>query len=148
MSLEIIINAEMKTAMLAKDEARLRGLRAIKAAVLLAKTDGRVGDLTEEDEIKLLQKLAKQRKDSLELFAAQGREDLAAKEREEIAVIEAYLPVQLDDAELRSELQLIIAQADAKGPGDIGKVMGLAVKQLGGKVDGKRISAMMKELLS
>lgn len=149
MSLEVTINGEIKTAMLAKNEAALRGLRAIKSAILLAKTaDGKVGELTEDDEVKILQKLAKQRKDSLEVFVAQSREDLAQKEREELEVIERFLPKQMDDAELRETLKGIITTVGAAGPGDMGKVMGTATKQLAGKADGKMISAMVKELLA
>lgn len=149
MSLELTVNGEIKTAMLAKNEAALRGLRAIKSAILLAKTaDGKSGDLTEDDEIKILQKLAKQRKDSLEVFVAQNREDLAQKEREELVVIEQYLPKQMDENELREALKAIIASVGASGAGDMGKVMGAATKQLAGKADGKMISAMVKELLA
>ena len=149
MSLEITINGEIKTAMLAKQEARLRGLRAIKSAILLAKTaDGKNGELTTEDEMKLLQKLAKQRKDSLEVFVQQQREDLAQKEREELDVIEAYLPKAMSDDELRAKLTALIADLGAAGPGDMGKVMGQATKQFAGQADGKAISAMVKELLT
>ncbi|MBK6329228.1 MAG: GatB/YqeY domain-containing protein [Bacteroidetes bacterium] len=149
MSLEITINTEIKTAMLAKNEAALRGLRAIKSAILLAKTaDGKQGDLTEDDEIKILQKLAKQRRDSLEVFVTQHREDLALKEREELELIEKYLPKQMDENELREALQAIINQVGASTAADMGKVMGVASKQLAGKADGKAISAMVKTLLS
>ena len=149
MSLEITINTEIKTAMLAKNEAALRGLRAIKSAILLAKTaDGKQGDLTEEGEIKILQKLAKQRRDSLEVFVTQHREDLALKEREELELIEKYLPKQMDENELREALQAIINQVGASTAADMGKVMGVASKQLAGKADGKAISAMVKTLLS
>lgn len=149
MSLEVTINGEIKTAMLAKNEAALRGLRAIKSAILLAKTaDGKVGELTEDDEVKILQKLAKQRKDSLEVFVAQSREDLAQKEREELEVIERFMPTQMDEAELRETLKGIIETVGATGPGDMGKVMGTATKQLAGKADGKMISALVKELLA
>ena len=149
MSLEITINTEIKTAMLAKNEAALRGLRAIKSAILLAKTaDGKQGDLTEDDEIKILQKLAKQRRDSLEVFVTQHREDLALKEREELELIEKYLPKQMDENELREALQAIINQVGASTAADMGKVMGVASKQLAGKTDGKAISAMVKTLLS
>ncbi len=149
MSLEITINSEIKTAMLAKNEADLRGLRAIKSAILLAKTaDGKQGELNEDDEIKLLQKLAKQRRDSLEMFVAQNREDLAQKEREELALIEKYLPKQMDEYELKEALQAIIAQTGATSASDMGKVMGVASKQLAGKADGKAISAMVKTLLA
>lgn len=149
MSLEVTINSEIKTAMLAKDEAGLRGLRAIKSAILLAKTaDGKNGELTQDDEIKLLQKLAKQRKDSLEVFKTQNREDLAKKEEEELAIIEKYLPAQMSEAELREALRAVIAAVGAAGPGDMGKVMGAATKQFAGKADGKMISAIVKELLT
>lgn len=149
MSLEQTINAAMKTAMLAKAEAELRALRAIKAAVLVAKTaEGATGELTEADEQKMLQKLAKQRKDSIEIFRQQNRADLAVKEEEELAVIERYLPKQLTEEELRAELSGIIAAVGASGPADMGKVMGAATKQLAGKADGKAISALVKELLT
>ena len=149
MSLEITINAEIKTAMLAKNEAALRALRAIKSAILLAKTaDGKQGEINEEDEIKLLQKLAKQRKDSLEVFEKQQREDLAIKEREELEIIEKYLPKQMDESELKSVLQEIITQVGATSAADMGKVMGVASKQLAGKADGKAISAMVKTILA
>ena len=135
--------------MLAKNEAGLRGLRAIKSAILLAKTaDGRQGEITEDDEIKLLQKLAKQRRDSLEVFVTQNREDLAQKEREELTLIETYLPKQMDESELRAALQAIIAQVGAASAADMGKVMGFASRQLAGKADGKAISAMVKNLLA
>ncbi|SKA19814.1 hypothetical protein SAMN04488128_1021509 [Chitinophaga eiseniae] len=148
MSLETNINAEIKTAMLGKKEADLRALRAIKAAILLAKTaEGSTGELTEADESKLLQKLAKQRKDSLEIFRQQHREDLAKKEEEELEVIERFLPKQMTEDELRAALTDIIASVGAASPADMGKVMGAATKQLAGKADGKAISAMVKELL-
>jgi uncharacterized protein len=149
MSLELNINAAIKAAMLAKSEAELRALRAIKAAILLAKTaEGGGGELTEADETKLLQKLAKQRKDSLEIFRQQNREDLAVKEEEELVVIERYLPKQMDEAELRTVITEIIATTGASSPADMGKVMGVASKQLAGKADGKAISALVKELLA
>ena len=149
MSLEVTINADIKTAMLAKNEAALRGLRAVKSAILLAKTaDGKTGDLTEEDEMKILQKLVKQRKDSLDVFVAQHREDLAQKERDELEVIEKFMPKQMDENELREALNGIIAAVGAAGAGDMGKVMGAATKQLAGKADGKMISAMVKALLA
>ena len=150
MSLEQKVNAELKTAMLAKDDAALRGLRAIKSAILLAKTaEGAAGaDLTEDAEIKLLQKLVKQRKDSLEIFTQQNREDLAKKEQEEIAIIEKFLPKQMDQEELKAVLTEIIASVGASSMADLGKVMGVASKQLAGKADGKSISALVKELLS
>ena len=140
---------ELKAAMLAKDEAALRSLRAIKAAILLAKTsEGASGELKEEDETKLLQKLVKQRKDSLEIFQQQQRTDLAQKEQEEIAIIEKFLPAQLSPEEIRGEVQKIISATGASSPADMGKVMGSATKQLAGKADGKTISTIVKELLS
>jgi len=149
MSLEQKIMGELKTAMLSKNEAALRSLRAIKAAILLAKTaEGYKGEMSEDDEIKLLQKLVKQRKDSLEIFEQQNRPDLAATEREEIAVIEKFLPAQLSADELKTIIGKIITDTGATSPADIGKVMGVASKQLAGKADGKTISAVAKELLS
>jgi len=149
MALEQKVMADLKTAMLAKDEGALRGLRAIKAAIIIAKTsEGAGGELKEEDETKLLQKLVKQRKDSLEIYQQQNRADLAKKEEEEIAVIEKFLPKQLDEAALKAAVAKIIAETGASSPADIGKVMGLATKQLAGQADGKTISAVAKELLS
>jgi uncharacterized protein YqeY len=149
MGLEQKIMAELKTAMLAKDEAGLRSLRAIKAAILLVKTaEGGSGELKEDDEIKLLQKLVKQRKDSLEIFQQQNRADLAKKEEEEIAVIEKFLPKQLSAEELKEALARIITELGASSPSDLGKVMGIASKQFAGKADGKTISALVKELLT
>ena len=140
---------ELKAAMLAKDEAALRSLRAIKAAILLAKTaEGASGELKEDEEIKLLQKLVKQRKDSLDIFQQQKRADLAKKEEEEIVIIEKFLPQQLSSDELKQALTTIIADIGATSPGDLGKVMGIASKQFAGKADGKTISALVKELLA
>ena len=149
MGLEQKIMGELKTAMLAKDEKSLRSLRAIKAAILLAKTaEGSGGELKEEDETKLLQKLVKQRKDSLEIFRQQNRTDLAQKEEEEIEVISKFLPAQLSADEIRVVLKKIIAETGAKSPADMGKVMGMATKELAGKADGKTISALVKDLLN
>lgn len=148
MSLEQNIMAKMKDAMKAKDEAALRGLRAIKAAILLAKTSGSSGEITADDEIKLLQKLVKQRKDSLEIFQQQNRTDLAQKEEEEINIIEQFLPKQLGADELKTIVAGIIAEVGATSAADMGKVMGAASKQLAGQADGKAISAVVKELLS
>ena len=149
MSLEQKIMGELKSAMLAKDEKALRSLRAIKAAILLAKTsEGAGGELKEDDEIKLLQKLVKQRKDSLEIFQQQNRTDLAQKEQEEIEVIEKFLPKQLSAAELKSEITSVITDVGASSPADMGKVMAAATKKLAGRADGKTISALVKELLS
>ena len=149
MSLEQKIMTDLKTAMLAKDEKGLRALRAIKAAILLAKTsEGAGGELKEEDETKLLQKLVKQRKDSLEIYQQQNRSDLAQKEQEEIEVIEKFLPKQLSPDELQLEIKKIIAETGATSPADMGKVMAVDAKRLAGKADGKTISAAVKELLS
>jgi len=149
MGLEQKIMGELKTAMLAKDEKALRSLRAIKAAILLAKTsEGATGELKEEEEIKLLQKLVKQRKDSLEIYTQQNRADLAQKEKEEIEVIEKFLPQQLSADELKTELKQIISETGASSPADMGKVMGAATKKFAGKADGKTISALVKQLLA
>ncbi len=149
MALEQDVMAQMKDAMKSKDEAGLRSLRAIKAAIIVAKTaEGAHGELKEEDETKLLQKLVKQRKDSLEIYTKQDRPDLAQKEQEEITVIEAFLPKQMSEAELKEALQKIIADTGASSPADMGKVMGAATKQLAGLADGKAISAAVKELLA
>jgi len=148
MGLEQKIMADLKTAMLAKDEKTVRSLRAIKAAIILAKTsEGAGGELKEEDETKLLQKLVKQRKDSLEIFQQQNRADLAQKESEEIEVIEKFLPRQLTPEEIKELVATIIRDTGASSPADMGKVMGVATKQLAGKADGKAISSIVKELL-
>jgi len=149
MSLEQKVMTDLKTAMLAKDEKSLRSLRAIKAAIILAKTsEGAGGEIGEADEIKLLQKLIKQRKDSLEIYTTQNRADLATREQEEIDVIEKFLPQQMSAEELKASLQQIISETGASSPADMGKVMGLATKKLAGKADGKTISNLVKELLS
>ena len=149
MSLEQKVMADMKPAMLGKDEKALRGLRAIKAAIILAKTaEGAGGELKEQDETKLLQKLIKQRKDSLEIYQQQNRPDLAKKEQEEIEIIEKFLPKQLSAEELKTIVSKIITEVGATSPADIGKVMGAATKQLSGQADGKTISTIAKELLS
>ena len=147
MSLEEKVMAQMKDAMKAKDEALLRGLRAIKAAIINAKSDpGANGQVSEDGEMKILQKLVKSRKDSLEIYQTQNRPDLATKESEEIAVIEKFLPQQLSETELKDAVNAIIAELGAAGPQDMGKVMGAASKQLAGKTDGKAIAAAVKEL--
>lgn len=149
MSLEQKVMEELKNAMRAKDEAALRTLRAIKAAILIEKTsEGAADTISEASEQKMLQKLAKQRRDSLEIFEKQNREDLAQKEREELAIIEKFLPKQMSADELKAEVQAIIAQVGAKSPADMGKVMGVASKQLTGKADGKAISETVKQLLA
>jgi uncharacterized protein YqeY len=148
MSLEQKVNDGIKSAMKSKNEPVLRSLRAIKAAILLAKTSGNfTGELTGDEEIKLLQKLVKQRKDSLEIFRQQKREDLAQKEEEEINYISKFLPQPLSEAELRDQLLKIIADTGASSPSDMGKVMGAATKQLAGKADGKTLSGLVRELL-
>ena len=149
MNLEQKIMAEMKNAMKAKNEASLRGLRAIKAEIIKAKTEpGANGELSEDTENKMLQKMMKQRKDSLEIYRTQKRDDLAKKEEEEIAIIEKFLPKQMNEAELKEALKKIIEELGASSPADMGKVMGVATKQLAGQADGKTISATVKELLA
>jgi uncharacterized protein YqeY len=149
MSLEQKIMADLKTAMLAKDEAGLRSLRAIKAAIILAKTaEGANGEVTEAEEVKLLQKLVKSRKDSLEIFQQQNRPELAKKEEEESTIIEKFLPKQMSTDEVKVVLTKIIEEVGASSPADMGKVMGAATKQLAGKADGKTISSLVKELLA
>ena len=149
MALEQQIMAEMKEAMKAKDEAALRGLRAIKAEIIKAKTEpGANGQIDEATEQKFLQKMMKQRRDSLDIFEKQGRADLAVKEKEEMAIIERFLPKQLGEAEIKAIVEKIIASTGAASPADMGKVMGVASKELAGKADGKTISNIVKELLN
>ena len=148
MSLELTINYDIKMAMKAKEDVTLRGLRAIKSAILLAKTaEGAAETMSAEDEIKLLSKLVKQRRDSLGIYEQQQRPDLAAKEAEEIAIIERYLPKQLSADELQTEITAIIAELGATSAKDMGKVMGVANKRLAGIADGKQIAALVKTLL-
>ncbi|MNK00894.1 Yqey-like protein [compost metagenome] len=143
------IDQEIKQAMLAKDQARLRGLRAIKAALLLAKTEkGTAEEITEETEIKLLQKLVKQRKESADIYKQQGREDLSIVEEEEIAVISGFMPKQLDEAEVEQIIAKLIKDAGAVSIKDMGKVIGLANKELAGKADGKLIAELVKKQLA
>ena len=149
MSLQETINNDIKSAMKNKAEAELRALRGVKSALLLAQTEkGAGGEVSEEKEIQILQKLVKQRKESLDIYEQQKREDLASVEREEIAIIERYLPAQMGEDELRKVLQDIISATGASGMADMGKVMGTATKQLAGKADGKTISALVRELLA
>jgi uncharacterized protein len=149
MSLQQNIDQDIKSAMLSKDSIRLRGLRAIKAALLVAKTEkGAQETLTEEAEIKVLQKLAKQRKESADIYQSQNRQDLYQIEQEELQVIEAYLPKQLDKSAVAGLIKEIINKTGAAGIKDMGKVMGVASKELAGKADGKTISELVKELLS
>ena len=139
----------MKDAMKAKNEATLRGLRAIKAEIIKAKTEpGAGGEVSEEKELNLLQKMMKQRRDSLDIYQQQNRMDLVQKEQEEMDVIEKFLPKQLTADELRMELQQVITETGATSPADMGKVMGAANKKLAGRADGKTISAMVKEMLA
>ena len=147
MTLEERVNQDLKDAMKAKDQAALRGIRAIKAAILLQKTDGSGQVLNEDLEIKLLQKLVKQRRDSLGIYEKQNREDLALTEREEIAIIEKYLPKQLSEAEVEGILRQIIADAGASSMKDMGRVMGAASQELAGKADGKLMAGIVKRLL-
>lgn len=143
------IDQDMKTAMLAKDNARLRGLRAIKAALLLAKTEKGSSDiLTEETEIKILQKLVKQRKESAEIYQQQNRDDLYTVEIEELQVIEAYLPKQMGRDEITAYIKDAMARTGAAGIKDMGKIMGIVNKELAGKADGKTISEIVKEQLN
>lgn len=147
-TLESRINEDLKTAMKAKDQASLRGIRAIKSAILLHNTSGAGEELSGEKEIALLQKLVKQRQDSLDIYVKQGREDLASVEREEIEVIMRYLPKQMTEEEIRSAIQSIMTRLGASTMKDMGRVMGEASKELAGKADGKAISAVVKSLLS
>jgi len=143
------IDQEIKQAMLAKNQAQLRGLRAIKAALLLAKTEkGSAEEITEEAEMKILQRLIKQRKESADIYKQQGREDLSIIEEEEIAVISAFMPTQLDRAEIEKIIAQIIVSSGVNSVKEMGKVMGLANKELAGKADGKLIAELVKAQLA
>lgn len=148
MSLEKNIMEAMKTAMKAKDQGALAALRAVKSELILAKTSGASGELTEADENKLLQKLVKQRKDSAAIFAEQNREDLASPELEQATVIAQFLPKQMTKEEVEKVVSDIIAQTGANTMKDMGKVMGLTNSKLAGKADGKTISGIVKSKLS
>ncbi len=149
MSLQANIDQDIKTAMLAKNEAGLRGLRAIKSALLVAKTEkGASQQLDEVTELKVLQKLVKQRKESAAIYQEQNRPDLYQIEAEEISVIEAYLPKALAEEEVTAIIRSLIAQSGASGMQDMGKIMGLATKELAGQADGKLISDLVKQLLN
>ncbi len=148
MSLEEKINKDLVTAMKAKDDASLRGIRAIKSAILLAKTDGSGQAIDEAREVQMLQKLVKTRQESLDIYEKNNRPELAEKEREEIEVIKRYLPKMLEGAELEAILKQIVAETGAVSAKDMGKVMGAANKQLAGKADGRAISEIVKQLLS
>lgn len=148
MALQTTIDQDIKAAMLAKDNGKLRGLRAIKAALLLAKTEkGAAQELTEDGEIKVLQRLVKQRKESADIYQQQNRDDLYQIEMEEIAVIEAYLPQQLGRAEIEALVNQLIDANQASGMKDMGKIMGLANKELAGRADGKTIAEVVKAQL-
>jgi uncharacterized protein YqeY len=142
------ISDDLKSAMLARQKERLESLRAIKTALLLAKTESSTHDLTPDLEMKILQKLVKQRRESAEIFKSQNRMDLYQKEVDEAAIIEEYLPKQMSEAELVPLLRNIIEKAGASSPKDMGKVMGMASKELAGKADGKMIADKVKELLA
>ena len=149
MELEKQIQADMVSAMKAKEAGRLASLRAIKAAILLAKTaEGATGEVSDQDIVKLIQKLVKQRKESAEQYNAAGRPELAENELAEAADLEVYLPKQLSETELEAELSKIMAEVGASKPSDMGKVMGVATKRLAGLADGRAISATVKKLLS
>lgn len=148
MSLENTINDAIKTAMREKDKTALDALRAVKSQIILLKTEARGAEVSPEQEIAILQRMIKQRKDSYEQFTAQGRDDLATMETDQMKVIEKFLPAQLSPAELETEIKKIIEETGATSAKDLGKVMGTASKALAGKSDGKSISEMVKKLLS
>lgn len=148
MSLSQQINDQLKQAMKAKDQSTLRGLRAIKASLLLLQTQEGGGDVTEKDEMEVLVKMAKQRKDSIKIFNDQGRKDLSKIEEEELSVIEKFLPAQLTSVEVEAEVKSIITQLGANSMRDMGKVMGMANGKLKGKADGKLIADIVKGLLA
>lgn len=149
MSLQDKVMAEMKAAMKAKDSAKLEALRAVKSAILLANTESSSKDgLCEDEELKLLQKLVKQRKESAVIYREQGREDLAEPEEKQAKVIEEFLPEQLNEAEIEAKVEEIIAKTGASGMQDMGKVMGLASQELAGKADGRTISTIVKKKLA
>jgi uncharacterized protein YqeY len=149
MTLEEKINQDIKTTMLARDQEKLEAVRAVKAAILLEKTkEGGTGSVSEEAEMKILQKLVKQRKESAELYRAGNREDLAKKELFEASIIETYLPKQMGKEELTAKIKEIISRAEAKTIKDMGRVMGLASKELAGRADNKTVSEIVKRLLT
>ena len=148
MSLEEKIMEDLKAAMKAQDKASMRGLRAVKSALLLLKTDGSGKEITPEREIQLLQKLVKQRRESIAIFEKENRTDLAEVEKEEVAVIEKYLPEALSNEDLEKFIQALILSTGANSVKDMGKVIGLASKELAGKADGRAISDMVKKCLA
>lgn len=148
MSLETQIQQDIKSAMLAKEKTRLESLRAVKAAILLAKTADGSESIADEAVVKIIQKLVKQRKETAQIYRQQNRPELADNELAEASYMEVYLPAQLSEAELEAELKKIIARVGATQPSEMGKVMGAATKELAGKADGKMISALVKKLLA
>ena len=148
MNLEAQIQKDLMAAMKAKDEARLRTVRAIKGAILLHKTSGGASELDADGEIKLLQKLVKTRRDSLTIFEQNNREDLAAVERQELEILETYLPKQLSESEIEAIVQAVIVQIGASSMKDMGKVMGAANKEVAGRAEGAAVSSVVKRLLS
>ncbi len=149
MSLKTQVESGIKDAMRAKDQDTLRALRAIKSLILLEETKGGAsGELSADDELKLLTKAAKQRRESADIYKTQGRADLLEKEEAELAVIEQFLPKQLSEDEVKSKLQEIITRVGAAGPSDMGKVMGVATKELAGQADGRVVSTLVKALLA
>lgn len=149
MSLELTINNDIKSAMIAKDKDRLRALRAIKSAILIAQTAADASaEISREDELKILNKLAKQRRDSMQIYKDQSREDLFAVEEQELNVIAEYLPEQMSEEDVKTVIQEIVSNSGASSMADMGKVMGQAMGKLNGKADGKVISSIVKELLS
>ena len=149
MTLKKQVDGEIKKAMLNKQKERLRALRAIKSAILVEETQKGAGDVLSEDaEMKIVQKAVKQRKDSVDLYKKQGRDDLAQKEIEELQVIEGFLPKQLSESEIENELKTIIKELGASSPSDMGRIMGSATKKLAGKAEGKLISVITKRLLA
>jgi uncharacterized protein YqeY len=147
MSLEEKINADIKSAMLAKEKEKLEALRAVKSAILLAKSEKAGSEVSEDAELKLLQKLVKQRKEAAEIYVNQSRQDLADVEMYQAKVIEQFLPAQMSEEEVEKIIQTIITETGASGIKDMGKVMGTASKQLAGKADGKLISEIVKRML-
>jgi uncharacterized protein len=149
MSLVEKINNDLKDAMRSKNEAALRALRAVKSAILIARTDkGAAAQLTREDEVKILQKLAKQRRESSEIYTQQNRADLATIEQEELEIIEKYLPAQMNESDIRAEIKKIIEETGASSAAEMGKVMGIASKRLAGKADNRKISEITREMLT
>ncbi|MEQ8517913.1 MAG: GatB/YqeY domain-containing protein [Cytophagales bacterium] len=149
MSLKTKIDSDIKQAMLAKKQDELRALRAIKSMILLAQTDSGAGEnLSEEEEMKILMKAAKQRRDSIDVYKEQGRDDLAKEEQVELDVIQKYLPEMMSEEEVEAKIKEVISENGASGPQDMGKMMPLAIKALAGKADNKMISSILKKLLT